>query len=342
MSRSSSSVVLAATLLVSLAACDDSATSPIRPATATPPSAAHELIPGTSANIVESWSVSGDLVAGGIANLNFTLTNTGSGDYTPTAKYFGETRPRIAFAEVVIPVGMKRQVPTGVNGVSNPYILCEAYRGTHGGLTQAFYSDVCRIWYYGALPAGASITATLPVKLQGQGDFTPWGGAEVYPADPWGSGAMTYLNGNLWLKTDVHVNPAPPKTTATGPATAELAAGGKASTGSPAAGSSFYMLLTARNTGKIDADNPSITATVPAGVTITSAAFDYGSCTVTGQLVACSSTHPVFPGMTYNLAIYADAPTGAPGTYITTGTWATTSPEASLTNNTSTVSVLVK
>lgn len=342
MFRKSLPAVFTAVMMLSLAACDDSATNPIRPTTATPAPASREVIPNTSANIVESWSVTGDLVVGGIANLNFTLTNTGTGDFTPTATYFGETRPRIAFAEVVIPVGMKRQIPTMVAGVSNPYILCEAYRGTHGGLTQQFYSDVCRVWYYGALPAGASITATLPVKLQAEGDFTPWGGAEVYPADPFGAGAMTYLNGNLWLKTDVHVNPAPPKTTATGPATADLAAGGKASTGSPAAGSNFYVLLTAKNSGKVDAENPSISATVPAGLAITGAQLDYGTCTVTGQLVTCSSPHPVFPGMTFNLAIYANAPTGAAGTYTTTGTWATTSPEPNLTNNTSTVSIIVK
>jgi uncharacterized repeat protein (TIGR01451 family) len=240
----------------------------------------------------------------------------------------------------VLPVGFKRQVPAMNIAVDNPYIQCEAYRGTHGGLTQALYSDACRIWYFGPIAAGASLSAVIPVKLQAEGDFTPWGGAQVYPADPSGAGPMTYLNNNLWMSFNVHVNPAPAKVGTTG-GLPDLQAGAKASTSSPAAGSAFYLLMTARNSGKVDAENPSFTATVPEGLTITSALFDFGSCTVVGQLVTCTSAHPVSVGSTVTAAINLNAPI-TPGSFTTAGTWADSNGESSLTNNTSTASVIVK
>lgn len=333
-------VLLCAALMIGATACSDGTTSPKALASA-PRTPAREVIPGTEANIVESWSLSGDAAVGNIVNLNFTLTNVGTGDYVPQYIFLGETRPRGAFAEMVLPVGFKRLLPVSTPGVDNPYIVCEAYRGTHGGLTQANYSDICRAWWYGPIAAGASLTAVIPVKLQAEGDFTTWGGAMVYPTDPWNTGTPTYLNNNLWMPFAVHVNPAPPKVGTVG-GLPDLQAGGKASTGSPAAGSSFYLLMTAKNSGKVDAETPSFTATVPTGLSVTSATIDFGSCTVVAQRVTCTSTHPVFVGMTMTAAIYLDAPTNAPGTYVTSGIWADGNGESSLTNNTSTVTVIVK
>jgi uncharacterized repeat protein (TIGR01451 family) len=180
----------------------------------------------------------------------------------------------------------------------------------------------------------------IPVKLQAEGDMTPWGGAEVYPADPFGAGPMTYLNNNVWMSFNVHVNPAPPKVGTVG-GLPDLQAGARASTSSPAAGSAFTLLMTAKNSGKVGAENPAFTAMVPAGVTVSDATFDFGVCTVVGQLVTCTSARPVNVGTTATAAISLIAPL-TPGSFTTSGVWADSNGESSLTNNTSTATIIVK
>lgn len=224
----------------------------------------------------------------------------------------------------------------------NPLILCEAYRGTHGGLTQAFYSDVCRVWYYGTIPAGGSITATIPVKIVGGvGDFTTWGGAEIYPTDAWGAGPLVPLNNNQWLPLTVHSVAPPPKVATGGSGLPDLQATAKASTGSPAVGSWFYLLFTVRNSGKVDATDTQFTATLPAGLVPASAYFEFGDCTVTGQTVSCVSSRPVSSSLAQSVQIDLVAPATL-GTYSATGTFANSNGDSNPGNNSATVAISIK
>lgn len=335
-----------AVFAVSAAACHDGQDLPTESAAAPRPSL--EIVPGTAADIQESLTFSGDPVVGASINLQFNLTNAGTQDFVPTGLYFGEVRPRAAFAEVVIPAGFKRQVPAANLQTDNPVILCEAYRGTHGGLSQSLFSDACRIWFYGPIPAGATVTATIPVKLLAEGDFSPWGGAEVYSVQQ--SGPMTLLNGGNWISTPIHVSPPPPKVGgggggggggAVGTALPDLQAGVRASTGSPAVGAAFSVQMIAKNIGKADALNPGFSATIPAGTTITAVGYDWGSCSVSGQVVTCVGDRSLPAGGAATVTLSLAAP-GLPGGVTIGGTFTADNPEISLTNNAASVTVTVK
>ncbi len=300
---------------------------------------------GPAYDIRESYTVSGDLIAGNIVNLNFTLTNVGTDDFVPTHLALGETRPRAAFGELVLPPGLKRQQPPVNAATDNPLIVCEAYRGTHGGLTQAFYNDICRMWFYGSIPAGGSVSAVLPVKLVGgAGDFTTWGGAETYPTDQWGSGPLVLLNGGQWMSLTFHVNPVPPKIVTgggTGAGLPDLQVTTKASTGSPAAGSFFYMLYTVKNSGKVDATDATFTAILPDGLTSAGASWEFGGCTIDGSTVSCTPGRPISSSLAQTVQLSFFAPL-TPGTFSVTGVVADSNGDSNLANNSGTVSVTIK
>lgn len=311
-------VLLAATIGVALAAAS-----------------AGQAAIGAGVNVQESITVTGNLTAGGIANINLTLTNIGSEDFVPTAP---STRPAAAFAEIVIPTGLKRQVPASNTATDNPLIICEAYRGTHGGLTQSAYSDICRVWFYGPIAAGAAVTAVIPAKSSGAGDFTTWAGAALFdPFPTWG----VALNNGFWLPKTFHIDPQPPKVVTGGATAPDLQAGVKASTGSPAAGSDFWVLFTARNSSKIDALGATFTAVVPEGLTVTFATFEYGDCSVAGNTVSCWSLRPITSSLAQSVQIFLTAPT-TPGSFSVAGTFADTNGDSSLANNTATVGISIK
>ena len=121
----------------------------------------------------------------------------------------------------------------------------------------------------------------------------------------------------------------------------DLQAGAKSSTGSPAPGSTFTLTFTARNVGKVDAENPVFTATLPAGMTALATTYDFGSCTVSGALVSCTTTHPVVPGATAVATVTLAAPSVA-GAYSTTSAWSTSNGDANPSDNSAAISVTVK
>lgn len=106
--------------------------------------------------LATSYTITGNLAVGNVATLNLTLTNTSTVD-----------DPYGGFGWMLLPTTIKR-TNTPVGG--NPMVLCEAYRGHQGGLTQAVYDDFSHVWVTGPIPASGSITLAFPVKLLVEGD----------------------------------------------------------------------------------------------------------------------------------------------------------------------------
>ena len=318
-------LVLGVSVSASLTACaDDQGPAQRSLAPETPVAASPTVIPYVPGDLSTSLTASGPLTNGSVSQFNVTITNAGTQSYTDTV-----------FTWVMIPAGMKRQVDVPVPG-SNPRIQCETYRGTNGGLTQSQYSDWCRIWFTTGVPAGQSVTAVVPVKLLAAGDFQTTAGTQVKQF-------YTYVAlDQVWMT--VHVSPATKVGGGGGgggSGTPDLQAGAKSSAGSPAAGSTFTLTFTAKNIGKADAENPTFTATLPAGMTLAGSYYDFGSCTAAGQVVSCTTTHPVSAGTTATAMLTVVAPT-VPGSYTTSGTWAITNGDANPADNTASVSVTVK
>jgi uncharacterized repeat protein (TIGR01451 family) len=279
----------------------------------------------TGFNILTTYTVTGDLYVGNVVTLNLTITNVGT-----------EDDPYGAFGWLILPKNVKR-TNTPVGG--NPNVLCEAYRGHQGGLSQAIYDDFCRVWYAGPIPAGGSLTLAFPVKLLAEGVYNTQ--AEM----SWGvPDAGGYYPNIVRLSQDLIVAPAPPKTSGgggTGSDLPDLQATAKASTGSPTVGSAYSYIFNVKNSGKVQANNIVFTATVPAGVTVASMLDGQSNtCTLVDRLVTCGITYLV-PGQTGGITLGVQAPT-TPGIVTMTGAFTAAEGDSNLTNNAATVSVTVK
>lgn len=279
----------------------------------------------TGFNILTTYTVTGDLNAGNVVTLNLTLTNIGT-----------EDDPYGAFGWLILPKNLKR-TNTPVGG--NPNVLCEAYRGHQGGLSQAVYDDFCRVWYTGPIAAGSSLTLAFPVKLLAEGVFNTQ--AEM----SWGvPDAQGYYPNIVRLSQDLVVAAALPKTSGgggTGGELPDLQATAKASTGSPAVGAAYSYLFSVKNSGKVQANSIVFTATVPAGLTVTSM-LDGGSntCTLVDRTVTCGLAY-LLSGQTGGITLGVVAP-ATPGIVTMTGAFTAAEGDSNLTNNAATVSVTVK
>ncbi|MBY0489520.1 MAG: DUF11 domain-containing protein [Gemmatimonadaceae bacterium] len=272
--------------------------------------------------------MTGDLNAGNIVNLVMTVSNAGPASYADTV-----------FGEVFIPAGVKRQIDVQL---TEPRIQCEAYRGTHDGLAANVYSDVCRVWFFNGLAAGTSKQAVVPIKLLNEGDYKSW---EFTMAKT--PTFYTYLDS---ASVNMHVLPAV-KTggggtgigTGTGTALPDLQMTAKASSGSPAAGRAFTATFTVRNSGKGTAATPVFTATVAAGVSLLGITPDAGgaSCSISGQTVTCTALPDLAPGGSTGFVLALTAPNSA-GNYALSGSMTSVSGDATVANNSATVSVTVK
>lgn len=279
-------------------------------------------------NIETTFTVSGPLVVGIVVNLELRATNTGT-----------EAYPYNVTGQMWLTDAVKRtNVPLD--------ILCEAYRGTHGGST--VYRDYCRTTLIGPIAPGASVAMVLPIKVITAGDTNTIG--ETTSGEPWSAPGIigVYYPNLVRINLPLHIDPAPAPvgggggggggaTGGTG-GTPDLSAGGKASTGSPAAGSAFSETFSVKNTGKAAATGVTFSAVVPAGVTVSGA--QGGTCAVTGGLVSCALAD-LGAGSSASVQVNLVAPTTL-GAYATTGSFASTNGDSNPANNAATVSVTVK
>lgn len=337
MDRTVALTCAAALATVVLAGCSAAPTAPSsssRAASAslatetTSPSSVRAITAGNGFEVQTSFSVAGDLYAGNVVTLNLTVTNIS-----------GVDDPYGTFGWLLLSNQVKRtQTPT----TANPRVLCEAYRGHQGGLTQAVYDDFCRVWFTGPIAAGQSLNLAFPIKLLSQGTWN------VVAENSWGvPDAAGYYPNIVRLPLDLVVGPAPPKVGGGGGGTTsglpDLQAGGKASTGSPAAGSAFSYLFTVKNAGKAIGNAIPFTATLPPGLTFVSANDDGAGTCVFGadRTLACSVDY-ILVGQARSVQINVLAPSTA-GPLSVTGTFGSpVEGDSNPANNSSTVNVTVK
>lgn len=282
---------------------------------------------GNGFEVQTSFTVAGDLYAGNVVTLNLTVTNIS-----------GVDDPYGTFGWLLLSNQVKRtQTPT----TTNPKVLCEAYRGHQGGLTQAVYDDFCRVWFTGPIAAGQSINLAFPIKLLSQGTWN------VVAENSWGvPDAQGYYPNIVRLPLDLVVGPAPPKVGGGGGTTSglpDLQAGVKASTGSPTPGSTFSYLFTVKNAGKAIGNAIPFTAPLPAGVTFVSAYDDgAGTCVFGADRALSCVVDYLLVGQTRSVQINVLAPVST-GTFSVTGTFgAPVEGDSNLANNSATASVTVK
>ncbi len=273
-------------------------------------------------DVQTTYTISGPLTVGSIVNLTLRATNAGS-----------EAYPYNVTAQFWLTDAVKRSNPPAS-------LLCEAYRGTHGGST--VYRDYCHSTMVGPIPAGGSIEVVLPVKLITAGDTNSV--AETTSGEPFTDPCcMGVFYPNLVrVLLPIHIDPAPAAGgggvgTTTG--TPDLQTTAKATTGSPAAGSAFGETFTVKNSGKGGATGVTFSAAVPAGVVISNV---QGSsiCTVSGQLVSCTVAD-LAPGASTFIQLDLVAPSTA-GSLTTSGTFGTGNGDSNPANDAAAVTVTVK
>lgn len=292
-------------------------------------SSARAITAGAGFEVQTSFTVAGDLYVGNVATLNLTVTNIS-----------GVDDPYGTFGWILLSNQVKRtQTPT----TTNPKVLCEAYRGHQGGLTQAVYDDFCRVWFTGPIAAGQSVNLAFPIKLLSVGTWS------VVAETSWGvPDAQGYYPNIVRLPLDLVVGPAPPKVGGGGGGTTtsglpDLQAGVKASTGAPAAGSAFSYLFTVKNSGKAIGNAIPFTAALPSGVTFVSAYDDgAGTCVLGADRTLACTVDYLLIGQTRSVQINVLAPMTA-GAFSVTGTFgAPVEGDSNLSNNSATASVSVK
>lgn len=291
------------------------------------------------ATTVYPWTIStsativGDLAVGNVATLNVTLTNTSTVD-----------DPYGSFGWILLPKTVKRtNTPAG----PDPLVLCEAYRGHQGGLTQAVYDDFCRVWMTGPIPAGGSITLAFPVKLLVEGD------TDIVTEMSWGEPTAGLYPNIVRIPVPFHINPAPPKVGGGGggggtggTALPDLQTSVKASTGTPRPGVGFNVLFTTKNAGKADAPVVSFVGEVAAGLTVPFApTMDGWECTIApnaatgGTTVTCPGG-PTTVGTSHGVQIFVN---GAPaGAYAFRGTFTSSIGDANPADDSAALTVTVK
>lgn len=287
---------------------------------------AKAITAGAGFEIQTSFTVTGNQYVGNVVTLNLTVTNIS-----------GVDDPYGTFGWLLLSNQVKRtQTPT----TANPKVLCEAYRGHQGGLTQAVYDDFCRVWFTGPIAAGQSINLPFPIKLLSEGTWN------VVAENSWGvPDAQGYYPNIVRLPLDLVVGPAPPKVGGGGGGTAsglpDIQASAKTSGGSVAPGGSVWYYFDARNSGKVMANNIPFTATLPAGATLAMSADPGGNaCPIAGNVVTCTISYLVV-GQTSGISLLVTLP--AAGSYSITGTFgAPTEGDSNLSNNSATASVTVK
>lgn len=282
----------------------------------------------TAFEIKPTFTVTGNAYVGNVVTLNLTLTNIS-----------GVDDPYGGFGWILLSNQVKRtQTPT----TANPKVLCEAYRGHQGGLTQAVYDDFCRVWVTGPIAAGQSITLAFPVKLLSEGTYS------VVGEMTWGvPDAQGYYPNVVRMPLDIPVGPAPPKVGGGGGGTTsgapDLQATAKVSTGAVAPGGDVSWLFNVRNSGKVTANNISFSAPLPAGFTVAYMLDGQSNtCTVSDtRVVSCAIAYLV-PGQTGGVMIGLTAPATL-GSFSMTGTFgAPTEGDSNLSNNSATASVTIK
>ena len=310
------STALLALVLLPLAACQEAVTAPL----ATPAGPRRIVLDGVPGDLSISLTTSGALVSGNLTNIELRVSNTGTNSYSDTV-----------FAEVLIPAGFKRQVDLVTGAIR---IQCEAYRGTHGGLSQSVYSDACRIWFAGGVAPGETRLEVVPVKLLFAGDYTPWSFSMVKQF-----GTYVSLDTQSWL---MHVlasgGGGGGGTTSALP---DLQMTGKTSTASPAAGASFTATFTARNTGKGLATGVTFTAEFPLAITNLSVIMPGATCTVDSNIATCTGLASVAAGSSVTATLTANAPL-ATGNYGINGSIGASNGDANLSNNTPSVGFSVR
>lgn len=324
----------AALATVVLTGCSAAPTAPTSSTTAASASLATEtttasnvraITAGNGFELQTSFTVAGDLYVGNVVTLNLTVTNIS-----------GVDDPYGTFGWLLLSNQVKRtQTPT----TANPKVLCEAYRGHQGGLTQAVYDDFCRVWFTGPIAAGQSLNLAFPIKLLSQGTWN------VVAENSWGvPDAQGYYPNIVRLPLDLVVGPAPPKVGGGGTSgLPDLLASVKASTGSPAAGSAFSYLFTVKNSGKSIGNAIPFTTVLPAGLTFVSANDDGAGTCVFGadRTLACTVDY-LLVGQTRSVQVNVLAPTTA-GAVTVTGTFgAPVEGDSNLANNSATTTVTVK
>ena len=318
------------------AACSTAPTAPSAAATATGsastatesagPAAAASSLVAYPYSIQTTYTVTGTQTVGSVVTLHLTLTNTS-----------GVDDPYGGFGWILLSNQLKR-TNTPVGG--NPKVLCEAYRGHQGGLTQAVYDDFCRVWVTGPIAAGQSIDLAFPVKLLSEGTWPTV--AEMTWGQP---DAQGYYPNLVRLTQDIAVAPAPPKvggggggTTSSAP---DLQASVKASSGSTTVGGTVLLYPGAKNSGKVIANNIPVTTTVPAGLSI-AYAYDAGGqpCAVSGTSVTCNIAY-LLAGQSLEVTVaVTGTATGAVTVPVSVG--APTEGDSNLSNNATSVSITVK
>lgn len=277
-------------------------------------------------SIRTAYTVTGTQTVGSVVTLHLTLTNTS-----------GVDDPYGGFGWILLSNQLKR-TNTPVGG--NPKVLCEAYRGHQGGLTQAVYDDFCRVWVTGPIAAGQSIDLAFPVKLLSEGTWPTV--AEMTWGQP---DAQGYYPNLVRLTQDIAVAPAPPKVGGGGggttSSTPDIQATVKTSSGSTAVGGTVLLFPGAKNSGKVIANNVPVTTTVPAGLSI-AYAYDAGGqpCAVNGNIVTCTIAY-LLSGQSIDVTV---AVTGtAPGSFtIPFAVGAPTEGDSNLSNNATSTSITVK
>ncbi len=106
------------------------------------------------------------------------------------------------------------------------------------------------------------------------------------------------------------------------------------------AGSPATYTLVARNTGPSTARDVRVTDTLPSGVTVASAAFAGGSCTVTGQTVTCTRS-ALASGATADVVLRVAVDPAQTANVVNTASVATTSSDPAPDNDTTTITTPV-
>lgn len=282
--------------------------------------------------IETTYTATGPMIEGTVQTLNLTLTNKGT-----------EDDPAGGFGWILVPVGLKR---TNTPTTADPKVLCEAYRGHQGGLSASQFTEFCRVWFAGPIPAGGSVTLPFPVKALAAGDYTTV--AEMTTGLPDASG---YYPDLVRLTQDIHISPAPPKVGGDGGGTTtglpDLQVSGKANNAALVAGGGSLLgyYFQAKNTGKVAATGVVARSVVPAGLVVDSATQDgnAGACSWApdaasgGTLITCTFASPIAVGATAGITIGASGPTNGP--WAVSASFAGDNGDSNLANNSLTYTV---